>query len=155
MAIEDPIYRVVGAVLLAEVLVVRGRVDEALETVNAAVAELSAQNLDPVPRLHLVRGDLMGRLERFEEAERDFLTEITWYPENLTAYTNLAVVYYVTRRVDEARSTLERMVETNPNPISLFVASRTCREIGDSEAATAWQRRIEAQRYPTTMPSGG
>ncbi len=146
LAMEDPLHRVVGAVFLAEVLAGQGRVDEALGLVEAADEELEAQHLDPVPRLHLVRGDLMGRLERFDEAERDFLTEIAWYPENLTAYTNLAVVYYVTRRVDQARSTLERMVEANPNPISLFVAARTCREIGDTEAAAVWQQRIDAQR---------
>ena len=146
LAMEDPLYRVTGAVFLAEVLAGQGRVDEALGLVEVADDELEAQHLDPVPRLHLVRGDLMGRLERFDEAERDFLTEISWYPDNLTAYTNLAVVYYVTRRVDQARSTLERMVESNPNPISLFVASRTCREIGDTEAAAVWQQRIDAQR---------
>ena len=146
MAMEDPLNRVVGAVFLAEVLAGRGRVDEALGLVEAADDELEVQHLDPVPRLHLVRGDLMGRLERFDEAERDFLAEIAWYPDNLTAYTNLAVVYYVTRRVEQAHLILERMVEANPNPISLFVAARTCREIGDTAAAAAWQQRIDAQR---------
>jgi len=154
-AVEDPIYRVVGAVLLAEVLAVRGRVDEALETIDAAVAELSAHDLDPVPRLHFVRGDILGRQERLGEAEQEFLAEISWYPDNLAAYTNLAVVFYVTGRADQARATLERMVGSNPSPVSLLMAERTCRQVGDAEAAAAWQRKIESQRQASEPASPG
>jgi tetratricopeptide (TPR) repeat protein len=155
-AMEDPIYRVVGAVLLAEVLAGRGRIDEALETIDAAVAELGAQDLDPVPRLHFVRGDILGRKERLGEAEQEFLAEISWFPDNLVAYTNLAVVYYVTGRTDQARAALERMVGANPSPVSLLMAERTCRQVGDTEAAAVWQRRIESRRQSSApSPPGG
>jgi choline-sulfatase len=143
LAMLDPLQRVVGAVLLAEVLAARGRIDEALAAADGADAELKAHGLDPVPRLHMVRGDLLGRLERLDEAEAEFETEIRWFPDNLTAYTDLAVVYYVTRRTDQARATLERMVEANPLPISMMLAARTAAQIGDTRAADAWQQRID------------
>ena len=97
-------------------------------------------------RLHLVHGDILGRLEHYDEAEREFLAEIEQFPGNQLAYTNLAVVYYVQGKVDLARSTLERMVHANPQPISLMLAARTCRRLGDAEAAAAWQERIEIGR---------
>jgi arylsulfatase A-like enzyme/Flp pilus assembly protein TadD len=143
-AMHDPLQRVVGAVLLAEVLAGRGKVDEALAAADGADAELRTRGLDPVPRLHMVRGDLFGRRERFDEAEAEFLTEIRWFPDNLTAYTDLAVVYYVTRRTDQARATLERMVQANPHPISMMLAARTAARIGDTRTADAWQQRIDA-----------
>ncbi len=155
LAMQDPLQRVVGAVLLAEVMAGQGRVEEALATADGADAELRAHGLDPVPRLHLVRGDLLGRLERLDEAESEFLTEIRWFPDNLTAYTNLAVVYYVTGRTDQARATLERMVEANPMPISMMLAARTAAQIGDTRTADLWQRRIEAETgRPPAQPGG-
>jgi tetratricopeptide (TPR) repeat protein len=145
LAMDDSLYRFAGAVLLAEALVAQNRLEEALLVVVAVIGDLRLARLDPVERLHMVHGDILGRLERYDEAEEAFLAEIASFPSNQLAYTNLAVVYYVQGKVDHARSTLERMVQSNPHPISLLLAARTSRQLGDSEAAAVWQQRIDAQ----------
>jgi Flp pilus assembly protein TadD len=142
---DDSLFRFAGAVLLAEALVAQDRLEEALKVVVAVIDDLQLAHLDPVERLHMVHGDILGRLERYDEAETAFLAEIDSFPSNQLAYTNLAVVYYVQGKVDPARSTLERMVQANPHPISLLLAARTSRQLGDSEAAAVWQQRIDAR----------
>ena len=146
VAMDDSLFRFAGAVLLAEALVAQDRLEEALQVVVAVIDDLQLARLDPVERLHMVHGDILGRLERYDEAETAFLAEIDSFPSNQLAYTNLAVVYYVQGKVEPARSTLERMVQANPHPISLLLAARTSRQLGDSEAAAVWQQRIDAQR---------
>ena len=146
LAMMDPLYRVAGTVLLAEALAGQGRLEEALQVIVGADNDLRRHRLEPVERLHMVHGDILGRLERYDEAEGAFLAEIESFPTNQLAYTNLAVVYYVRQRTDLARSTLERMVRANPHPITLLLAERTCRQLGDHEGAAAWQRRIEARQ---------
>ncbi len=145
LAMDDPLHRIDGAVLLAETLVGQNRLDEALKIINVADSELSRHRGEPVERLHMVHGDILGRLERYDDAEREFKAEIESFPTNLPAYTNLAVVYYVQKRTELARATLERMVLANPQPIAMLLAAHTCRQVGDDEAAGAWQQRIGAR----------
>jgi arylsulfatase A-like enzyme/lipopolysaccharide biosynthesis regulator YciM len=146
LAMTDSLYRVSAAVLLAESLVAQNRLDEALEVIIAALDDVESRRLEPVERLQMTHGDILGRLERYDEAEGAFLAEIAAFPSNQMAYTNLAVVYYVRSNTDLARATLERMVQNNPHIVSLLLAERTCRQVGDAEAAAVWQQRIEANQ---------
>lgn len=151
LAMADSVHRTVGAVLLAEVLAASGRLVEGLEVAAEVERELAKQKLAPVERLHLVHGDILARLKRYDESEKHFLREISSYPSNIPAYTNLAVLYHVTNRPSEARAILERMVAANPGPHGPALAARTLRMVGDIEAAAAWQRLIE-EAPPTAQP---
>lgn len=147
-ALDDSVYGVVAAVVAAEAAAGQGRLDEGLALVEGAHAELHSLGLDPVPRLQLVRGDILGRLERYDQAEDAFRAEIGAFPDSLRAYTSLAVIYYVTGRSSLARGTLEGMVEANPHPVSLMLAARTAGQVGDREAAAEFERRLAAAPRP-------
>ena len=141
----------VGPLLtLARVLRERDRYDEALELVDRAAAEHGAKTgADPeaIRGLHLLRGNLLARLGRGAEAEAAFREEVRLFPGAVQAWAELAVLYAVLGRGDEAVATLRRMVEVNDSPVGYGTAVRTLRVLGDPRSADALLRQAR-QRFP-------
>jgi tetratricopeptide (TPR) repeat protein len=66
---------------LAEVLVIEGRLDEALRETDQVLADLARRAPgQSFPKLWWVRGDILARLQRNAEAEQAFLHEIQSFP---------------------------------------------------------------------------
>jgi len=144
LADQDSLYRASAAVLLAETLVLQGpqRLEEAAQVISEADRWIKASGLEPVSRLAFVRGDVLARLDQFDEAEQAFREEIRYFPGNPLAYTSLAVLHYMRGSRTEALATLDELVRASPQPVSFVLAARTCEQVGDIEAAQTWRDRL-------------
>jgi arylsulfatase A-like enzyme/Tfp pilus assembly protein PilF len=129
-------------VTLAQVLQKQGRLDEALKVTDDAVAELTRTGAagQEFPGLQFVRGDLLARLGREEDAERAFLREIEHFPADTRPYASLALLYASQSRLQEAIGALRRMVDKNGSPAAYAEAVRTLRVLGDDRGAAALLR---------------
>jgi arylsulfatase A-like enzyme/Flp pilus assembly protein TadD len=129
-------------VTLAGVLEAQGKLDEALKLTDEALAEMKPGQ--KFTGLHLVRGDLLGRLGRAAEAEQSFLREIREFPADTAAYTRLAVLYASLNRPADAVGALRTMVETQNSPAAYIAAVKTLRILGDPQGAAALLRHAMA-----------
>lgn len=140
-AANDPNYRIAGELLLAQILAQQEKAAEALPIVERIGAELEKEGLGPVEAYESTRGDVLARLERYDEAVAAFQREIAHFPGNQQAYANLYLVYMVTDRPREAQRTIEAMVRANPGERTMMFAARTLEALGDSRGAEQWRRR--------------
>jgi len=136
-------------VVLAQVLLEEGKLDEALATTDTAVDALAkSSDHDSFSGLYFVRGDALARLGRTAEAEAAFQREIHDYPASPDAYSRLAALYASLGRSDDAFGVLRALVGRNPDaPVAWAEAARTLRVLGDpvdSERLLAEARR----RFP-------
>ncbi|HSP34075.1 MAG TPA: hypothetical protein VLU46_07170 [Thermoanaerobaculia bacterium] len=93
-----------------------------------------------------MRGDILARTNRVDEAAAAFNEEIRLYPHDRQTYANLAVVYALTGSRVKANETMERLVRANPDPASYQLAVTTFEQIGDAADAAAWRARGHASR---------
>ena len=128
-----------AAVVLAEVAARRGRPDLALERLESVRAGNAA--LGPVPWLEFVRGDVLARLGRHEDAELALRAEIQAFPSHARAYASLAIVTALRGRpLAESRQLLAEMIRAAPGPGSAGLAERALEFIGDDVGAAGWRR---------------
>lgn len=145
-AANDPNHRIAGELLLAQILAQQGRPAEALPMIDRLGAEIASQGLGPVEGYEFTRGDILGRLDRHDEAVEAFRREIEHFPAHRQAYANLYLVYSVTGREREARRALEAMVRANPGTLAMLFAARTAETLGDTETAERWRKRAESAK---------
>lgn len=112
-----------AAVLRARVMVARGDMTRALEILD----EWSPTDQESVRDYFLTRGDVLARLDRFDDARESFEKEIELFPGNLGAYTSLAMMEFVRGRSEEAERVLHRMVTANPGESARRLATETIR----------------------------
>ncbi|HEX8252521.1 MAG TPA: sulfatase-like hydrolase/transferase [Thermoanaerobaculia bacterium] len=129
--------------LLAEVQRDAGRLPQAMQSVEEA--ERRARELD-VPHLYgadYLRGDILARLDRPDEARAAYRREITHAPEHLQSYANLAIVELILGRRDVAMQTLEEMARKNPHRGAYLLAAKTLDAFGDTRGAASWRQRAK------------
>ena len=114
-----------GVLLLAEIASVRGDYAGALRIADDAQRMASERELPAVYRLEFVRGDALARLGRIEESRAAYQREIAAFPNDLRAYTNLAVLQFIGGDGRGADATLRAMVSANPTPAARALAART------------------------------
>ena len=107
--------------LLAEVMQARGNHAEALQLIGRA----EARSQIPVYNLDALRGESLARLERHGEAIEAFEREVQKFPGNLSAYSRLAILYFITGNRAASERTLQKMVQANPVPPAYDLARRT------------------------------
>ena len=127
-----------GLVLMAQIRTAQGEFAAADSAVQQAIAAAG----EDVPELaYFIRGDLLARQARYDEAIVAFNEEIRRYPQDRLAYASLAVVYLVTHRRAQANATMEWMVRENPGPASYELAAKTFEQMRDQADAAAWRKR--------------
>jgi len=141
-ALASPGSRIAPLMTLAQVFQKQNRLDEALGYANQAADEVARTGAagQGYLGLHWMRGDLLARLDRTAEAEREFLEEIRAFPANTQAYSSLSVLYASEGRPQEAVGMLQRMVEANGSPAAYAEAVKTLRVLGDPQGAAALLR---------------
>jgi choline-sulfatase len=145
-ALASPGSRIAPLMTLAQVCQKQNRLEEALDYANQAADEVARTGAAGQGYLGLrwMRGDLLARLGRNAEAEREFLEEIRAFPSNTQAYSSLSVLYASEGRPQEAVGALQRMVEVNGSPAAYAEAVKTLRVLGDPQGAAALLRHALA-----------
>ncbi|HWS71334.1 MAG TPA: sulfatase-like hydrolase/transferase, partial [Thermoanaerobaculia bacterium] len=111
--------------LLAEVQRAEGNLQGALATIGEA--ERRANDVE-VPHLYgidYLRGDVLARLDRPDEAVAAYRREIANSPQHLQSYANLAVIELIEGKRGEAEKVLEEMARRNPHHGAFELAART------------------------------
>jgi len=116
--------------LLADVKRARGDLAGALAACDAAAQRARELNVPALYRLDFLRGDVLARMDRPEEAEAAYRREIANFPQNAQAYANLAIVYFVQGRRSDVERVLLEMVAANPHPGARALAARTRESFG-------------------------
>ena len=136
---RDPGALARAAVVRAEVAARLGHPEQALERLDGVRA--GGASLGPVPWLEFVRGDVLARLGRHEEAEAALRAEIQAFPSHARAYASLAIVRALRGApLAESRRVLVEMSRAAPGPGSVALAARALAFIGDEEGSAGWRR---------------
>lgn len=157
-ALEELGRRPALLLIRASILLGREQFDEALETLDEA--ERGAQEAEPprLPRgLLRMRGEALASLGRPLEAADAFRKEIETFPDELQAYTRLAVLFAVVGDTQGTLGTLRAMTQLNPTPRAHLEAVRTLRILGDEQAASkllAYARERWPQSPELGSPDG-
>ena len=134
-----------GRAMLAD-----GRFEEALTALEQAV-DAATSGETTLEDLHLQLGQTLARLERFDEAEEQYRTEMRVYPRNIAAYSSLVALYQASNRSADAAEILDLLVESVPTPEAYETAAGRWTVLG--EPARAAEVRADARvRFRTARP---
>jgi choline-sulfatase len=112
-------------VLLADIAARRGAFAQALDLLARAEKRARASGIANVYRLESVRADVLARGGKPVEAIAAYERELAAFPGDLRAYTNLAVLYFVSGDAAASETTLTRMTSANPSPAARQLAAKT------------------------------
>ena len=142
LARGDTLAELNAAVIRGEIRIRRSELQEGLAILDEARRRIETDKLPPLRDLQFLRGDILARQGRLDEARLAFEDEIRTFPANSAAYARLAVVYGLQgRRVSEVRTLLERMVREHPTRETALLAAQTLDTMGDRQTAAAWRQR--------------
>ncbi len=131
--------------LLADVERTAGKLEQALRTVQEAEQRAAELGIGRLQGADYLRGDLLARLDRPEEAAAAYRREIAAFPQHLQAYANLAVILMIQGRSAEANELLEQMARSNPHRGAFLLAAKTLAAFDDSQGAARWRQRAARQ----------
>ena len=149
-AMEEESLRVGPMITLAEVLHNRKDDAQALDMVRQAEEAYNrreAKDPELIRGLNLVRGKILADQGNAAAAEAAFRKELETFPDNVRAYSSLAILYALSGRPAEVGSMLQRMVEANPSPPAYAEAVKTLRILNDPRSASSLLRYAMG-RYP-------
>lgn len=127
--------------MLATIEKARGNMVAALEYIDRAAEQVSHKKPPKLEGLHLDRGDVLARLGRTDEAEREFRAEMADFPDASDAYASLIVLLATQHRLDEASQVVFQAVKAIPEPHTYAVVAETLTAIGDTNGAMFWVAR--------------
>ena len=128
----------------ARLLYDQGKYADALPLFMQAIAELKKSGSLQITELHFYAGDTLGRLERYAEAEAEFIEELKYFPQNTRARGGLAMLYQASEQPDAAARVLTEMLRVSPTPDSYALAVRLHTMFGNRKQAEVV--RAEARR---------
>lgn len=145
-AMRDQSSRVAASILMAQIYAQQGRLAEAFSLIQQTAADAQQRDLGPVESLDFVRGDVLARMDRVDEAVVAFRQAIRDYPAHRQTYANLAVIYMIQGQPAEAHRLMEQMVEASPNRRSYLFAAQTLEGLEDKQGAALWRKRAQSVR---------
>jgi choline-sulfatase len=146
-ALEIKRDRTAALMTLARLEKQRDRLDVALAHLDEALAELTAHRNRHLMNLHFLRGDVLARLGRADEAEAEFHKEIELFPDQTQAYKNLILLLVTENRIPEATQLIYRLIEASPTPPAYVAVCEVLDVVGDSQGVRYWARR-GLERFP-------
>ena len=126
---------------LAQIEEARGNPEGALRELDRALEVQRRWGQEPMRNLEALRGDAFARLAREKEAEDAFRAEVRSFPDNIEAWSRLALLYASGNRKAEFRAALEQMVSSVPGRTGIDAAIRVARVVGDREESARWERQ--------------
>ncbi len=157
LALEEKSLRIGPMITLAEVLHARKDYAGALEMTRRAAAsydQREAKDPDLVRGLALIQGKILADSGNARGAEAAFQQEIRLFPDNVRAWSSLAILYALSGRPAEVGPTLKRMVEKSPGPAAYAEAVKTLRLLQDTASADSLLRHALG-RYPDSRELRG
>jgi choline-sulfatase len=142
----DP-ARPVAEFVDARLLYDQGRFADAIVVFEQALAAQRKAAGAPLADLHYYAADSYNRLQRYDEAEAQFLAELREWPHNVRARAGLAMLYQATGRAEAAATTIGEMTDVSPTPESYALAARLWTTIGNRLQADAVRAESRA-RFP-------
>ena len=136
LAMRSDRERVAPLVTLARVKRDSGALDEALQLLDRALS--LKREKEEVATLYFIRGDVLARLGRFEEAEHDLRKEIELFPGEPSAYKNLVLLLVAQNRIPEATELLRTLVREAPTPPSYIAVCHVLDTLGDKRGVHYW-----------------
>jgi len=125
----------------------RGDLAAAIGYLDRAAERVSRKTPPRLQNLHLTRGDVLARLERADEAEREFRAEISDFPADPRAYASLVMLLATQRKLDAATKVVFDLLQAAPGPRSYVLVAETLKAIGDDQGALFWTYQ-GLQKYP-------
>jgi len=136
--------RAMVAYIDGRVLYERGEYAEALPFLENAIGALPHSSAARIADLHYFAGDTLARLDRSDEAEAEFLSELRAFPHSVRARVSLALLYHAASRDDEAAEVASDLVRLSPTADGYSAAARIWTALGDRKQADAI--RAEARK---------
>jgi len=131
-------------VILARTAMHEGKFAEALEKVDEA-AKIAGTT--PPPGLHVARAEIFGRQDKLDLAEEEYRKELELFPQNVEAFTGLAIIAASRGEMTEASRRIDAMIRAVPGPFTYLMAVRSLGRFGNASRARALLE--EAKRlYP-------
>lgn len=127
--------------ILAELEARRGNLEAAFQMTEDIRTSAKERDLGGLAGFHFLRGDLLARMNRTNDAKAEFLEETRLFPSNLLAWQGLAAIYASERNLPETRRIIEEMVAKNPTPASYAGAVRTLIVLQDQNGAQSFLER--------------
>jgi arylsulfatase A-like enzyme/Flp pilus assembly protein TadD len=135
------------------VLYDEGRYADALPLFQQAIDAQRRTNGSRMAELHYYTADTLGRLERYPEAEAEFLQELKLYPYNSRARAGLAMLYQASGRPEDAERVIDDAVRVTPTPETYAMAARLLNLFGNRRRAE--ELRAEAREVFADPPRSG
>ncbi len=138
--------------VLADVLASGGRFEEALAMTEKLEETVGDRGLDDLAGYRFLRGNLLGRLGRWEEAEAEILEETRRFPGYVPAWQTLVLLRASRGRGAEARRTVDEMIAAAEGPATYAAAAELLERLGDGAGAS--RLRAEARAQAGAAPGG-
>lgn len=132
--------------VLARIESKSGNLNAALTDLDQALEIERRWDQPPMADIQATRGDVLARMGREREAEQAFRAEIRNFPENLDAWSRLALLYASGDRLAEFRHLLDDMTSRVPTRSTFSTAARICAIVRDTACVQKWERRA-AERH--------
>jgi arylsulfatase A-like enzyme/tetratricopeptide (TPR) repeat protein len=139
--------RAAAYVTLARVLKKAGRDSEALAAADEAARVVASGNTPPFAGLSFLRGDLLARLGRNEEAAAAFRQEIALAPADARAYQSLIVLLLTEGRGEQATPLVFQLIDRAPTAENFAAIVETMKTVGDMNGARYWAAK-GLQKFP-------
>ena len=127
----------VPAFIDARLLYDQGHFDEALPPFEQALTAQQKAGNAALADLHYYAAETYSRLERYPQAEAQFIAELRDFPYHLRARAALATMYHATDRDADAARVIGEMTDVMPTPESYALASRLWTVVGNRLQAEA------------------
>ncbi|HSP17066.1 MAG TPA: sulfatase-like hydrolase/transferase [Thermoanaerobaculia bacterium] len=126
----DATMRVGAEILLAQIYAQQGRVNDAMPVITRVGEAIEREKLGAIESYHFTRGDILARMNRYDEAIAEFRQEIALFPANRQTYANLYLIDRLLGRQREADQALADMMRAVPGPATKEFAAKTARALG-------------------------
>ena len=115
--------------------------DEALAKFDEAARVIASEHKPPFAGLSFLRGDMLARTGRTNEAEQALREEIALSPGDARAYQSLMVLLATEGRTSDVTPLVFQLADRAPTASNFAAIAETLKTLGDENGSRYWARR--------------